>query len=311
MNNLIDYSKYKISFTSDFDKVWLQLKNARDDKSRKTVTKVYDIIDSLLSGEDVETKYHAHHPRNDTDVWDIHIEPQGRTTGDLVLLYRINNMSIELDLRLQNIVKHNNQELYKKSSPKYADRQALYKFDIIKDKYSDSQIDYCENCYNYIISDYRVFQRNKEERKKFTESLIDKYIQENSMPDSLTRDQLIEILYYIESDKKNHIFGSIQFNDGPKETGQITKFEEQQILSAFDYLGVDIIDAYVETIKDDFGDTYEDMYVVAEVNDINTLSTLNNNLSSILSAYDIQFSYTPNGYGSWGQTYDFYHYFVE
>ena len=48
MNRPIDYSKYKISFTSDFDKVWLQLKNARDDKSKETVDKVYDIIKRLM-----------------------------------------------------------------------------------------------------------------------------------------------------------------------------------------------------------------------------------------------------------------------
>ena len=45
MNKPLDYSKYKISFTSDFDKVWLQLKNARDNKSNKIVGKDYVILD--------------------------------------------------------------------------------------------------------------------------------------------------------------------------------------------------------------------------------------------------------------------------
>lgn len=310
MNNPIDYSKYRISFTSDFDKVWLQLKNARDDKNEEIVNKVYEIIDALLTGEDVETKYGAHHPRNDTDVWDIHIEPQGRTTGNLVLLYRINNMTVELDLRLQNIVKHDHGELYKKSNVKYADRQALYDFDVISNKYSKDQIDYGRNCYNYIICDYQLFQCKGEERKNLTDKHIDEYIAEHSLS-SLTRNQLVEILYYIENSRKKHIFGSLQFNDNPKETGRITHKEEQDIMSIFDSLAIDIVKAYVETITDEYGDTYEDMYVISKISDVNILNVLVSKLNKFSNISDIQFTYTPNDYGSWGQTFDFYHYFED
>lgn len=310
MNNPIDYSKYKISFTSDFEKVWLQLKNGRDAKSREIVNKVYEIIDAVLSGEDVETKYHAHHPRKDTDVWDIHIEPQGRTTGNLVLLYRINNFNIELDLRLQNIVKHDHGELHKKSDTKYADRQPLYNFDIITNKYSKEQIDYGRACYNHILSDYQLFKYEGENRKNLTNKHIDEYIELYSLPD-ITRSQLIEILYYIEAERKKHIFGSIQFDNSPKETGKITSQEEYQIMSIFDSLAVNVVNAYIDTITDEYGDTYEDMYVVSEINDVNILNTLISKLNRFSQISDIQFTYSPNGYAKWGQTFDFYHYFEE
>ena len=310
MNNPVDYSKYKISFTSDFDKVWLQLKNARDDKSKDTVNKVYEIIDALLAGEDVESKYHAHHPRKDTDVWDIHIEPQGRTTGNLVLLYRINNLSIELDLRLQNIVKHDHSELHKKSDVKYADRQPLYNFDIIANKYSKEQIDYGQACYNYIINDYQLFKCKGDDRKALTNKHIDEYIEIHSLT-NITRNQLIEILYYIEDKRKKHIFGSIQFDNSPKATGKITSQEEYQIISIFDSISINIVNAYVETITDEYEDTYEDMYVVSEIDDVDTLNILISKLNRFSQISGIQFTYSPNGNGEWGQTFDFYHYFEE
>lgn len=239
------------------------------------------------------------------------IEPQGITTGNLVLLYRINNMNIELDLRLQNIVKHDHSELYKKSASKYADRQPLYPFDVIKNKYSDEQIEYGNKCYDYIISDYKLFQCSRDARKDLTDSRIDAYIEEHPLNNLLNHNQLIEILYYIENSRNKHIFGSLQFNDEPKETGKITKSEEQRIMSIFGSLVISIVDAYVETITDEFGDTYEDMYVVAEIYNQDMLNTLNEKLTTTLSIYDIQFSYVPNGYGRWGQTYDFYHYFTD
>jgi hypothetical protein len=67
----------------------------------------------------------------------------------------------------------------------------------------------------------------------------------------------------------------------------------------------------VDTITDEYGDTYEDMYVVAEIRDQKLLARLNSELRKFSYMTDIQFSATPNGYGNWGQTYDFYHYFEE
>ncbi len=218
-------------------------------------------------------------------------------------------MTIELDLRLQNIVDHDN--LYKKSSPKYADRQALYNFNVIKNKYSDDQIEYGKNCYDYIISDYQLFQLKGDDRKYLTNKRIDEFIELNPLDGLLNRNQLIEILYYIENERKKSIFGSIHFNNEPKETGKILKSEEQHIISVFSALSIEIINAYIDTVTDEYGDTYEDMYVIAEIQDRNTLNILNQDLLNIVSLYDIQFDYSPNGYGRWGQTYDFYHYFEE
>ena len=309
MNNPIDYSKYKISSTCEFDKLWLELKSSSSEKDKLIVNKVYQIISDLLSGVDVEHEYGAYHPRNDTDVWDIHIEAHGRTTGDLILLYRINNMTIELDLRLHNITNH--KDLYKKSDSKYADRQRLDEFNVVTDKYSPIQIQYGKECYTQLLKDYRLFQLNGKDRKEFTNNFLQNYFDNYPCEEKLSFEELLEIIYYVESYRQKKIFGSINFDSDHKETGRITKRETADILDVFDSLHIEIIHAYIDVVIDDYGDRYEDLYVVAQIDTDYELYTLEESLSDLSDTTEIQFKSKPNGYGDFGQTFNFYHYFID
>lgn len=307
MSSIKDYGKYEISCTDAFEEAWAILKSAKDEYSKSIVDKTYQIIDDILSGVDVEHKYGAHH-YGDTDVWGIHIEPKGRTTGDLVLLYRINKNLIEIDLKLHNVTKHDN--YYKVSRASYADRQELKPFDLVADKFTPEQLEIAEDCYSEISKDYRVFQLTGEEKENLVDSYIEDYLYAFGDEVGLTEDDFIQMLHHMDNNKNKHIFGSYDFGSDPQQTHPITDEEINHIMGIFYEFDVVVKDAYVENITDEFGDTYIDMYVVAEINDRDTFNELNIELDDLDRLFKLQYKWHRNKYGVYGATYDFYHYFM-
>ena len=307
MNKITDYSKYRIYFTEEFDKAWSKLKSKRDSESKAMVNKTYQIIDDLLSGVDMEETYGAHHP-GDTDVWDVHITPKGRTTGDLILLYKINSQSIEIDLRLQNITNHAN--LYKLSNPNYVHRQKLYDFDIITDKFSPKQLQFAEECYSNLLKDYRIFRSNGDEKRTLVDTFLHEYFETNSTESGLTFDQFMQLIHYIENRRKKNIFSSIDIDSPTKETYPVTEAEIDYILGLFDSFDINVAEAYVERKTDEYGDTYEDFYVSIILDDETILAELHSELDYLNIIFDIEYEFVANGLGEYGRTYDFYHYFM-
>jgi len=113
-------------------------------------------------------------------------------------------------------------------------------------------------------------------------------------------------MYYVESKKNKGIFSSIMFNH--KETYPISPDEEDYILNIFNYFDIEIQDAYIQTEIDSYGDKYIDMFVIAIINDIQIIDSLEDELESLHDLFEIDYKCTEN---SSSRTYDFYHYFVE
>ena len=94
--------KYKIDFTSNFKKQYKKIK-----KQGKDLNKLYEIIEKLANGEELESKYKNHNLINDKkykECKELHIEP------DWLLIYQIKDS--ELILLLFGTGSHS--ELFKK-----------------------------------------------------------------------------------------------------------------------------------------------------------------------------------------------------
>ena len=94
--------KYKIDFTSNFKKQYKKIK-----KQGKDLNKLYEIIEKLANGEELESKYKNHNLISDKkykECKELHIEP------DWLLIYQIKDS--ELILLLFGTGSHS--ELFKK-----------------------------------------------------------------------------------------------------------------------------------------------------------------------------------------------------
>lgn len=94
--------KYKIDFTSNFKKQYKRIK-----KQGKNLDKLYEIIERLANGEELDPKYKNHNLINNKkykDCKECHIEP------DWLLIYQIKDA--ELILLLFGTGSHS--ELFKK-----------------------------------------------------------------------------------------------------------------------------------------------------------------------------------------------------
>lgn len=91
----------------------------------------------------------------------------------------------------------------------------------------------------------------------------------------------------------------------------ITDEEADYILGKFDLPGVIINDAYIETVVDRYGDTYIDMYVVADISDIQTAEKLGNELADIHTRFRITYRWHGFGFAKYGATFVFHHYFID
>lgn len=104
------------------------------------------------------------------------------------------------------------------------------------------------------------------------------------------------------------IFGS-SFSD-PQRTYPITAREERFIIELVQDYDVKIQDAYIETEVDEFGDTYESMFVSVISDDYSTIKLLESDFYELENMFGILFDCEFNGFGRCGKTYEFYHYFI-
>ena len=80
--------KYKIDFTSNFKKQYKKIK-----KQGKDLSKLYEIIEQLAKGKELEPKYKNHnliHDKRFEDCKECHIEP------DWLLVYKIKDSELIL-----------------------------------------------------------------------------------------------------------------------------------------------------------------------------------------------------------------------
>mgnify|MGYP003308683367 CR=1 FL=1 len=135
------------------------------------------------------------------------------------------------------------------------------------------------------------------------------YFDATKCSDSITWDQFIEIIYYLQSKHKKKVFGSIDFSD-IQTSSPITPHEQNYILRLFKDNDIKVHDAYVETEVDEYGDTYVTMFVEAVSDDYRELQLLESDLYALEHKFEIMFHSRMNGYGGSGRTYEFYHYFM-
>jgi len=81
-DNIIDYSKYSITATSQFCNVLSELKETGHNKEIK---KLFRIIDEIIEGVDMYEREYSRPLRNSEKMEHIHLD--GRQTGDIILLY--------------------------------------------------------------------------------------------------------------------------------------------------------------------------------------------------------------------------------
>lgn len=303
LNNVRDYSIYNITSTSQFDNVLAQLKA---DNYRKEVKKLFKIIDEIIDGLDMYEQEYARPLKGSKKIMHIHLD--GRRTGDIILLYTVNGLDVDLDLKLYNITNHKNLSL--QSSPKFTNKQQLHKFDVIANKYSPVQLEYAEQCYLDLIADYKFHQLKGQARSDYSKQYFEDYLNDVECEDPLELDEFLQIIQYFENKYHNSVFGSINFST-PQHVKPITEREESYIFSLFDYYGGYIQDAYIENEIDELGNTYEDMYVKASFESFRDMKLLENELYSLDSIFEIMFSVSLNGLGRYGRTYQFSHYFED
>lgn len=304
MNKIIDYNDYFISSTTAFDEGLAQLK---EDNMTAEIKKIFQIIDEIIEDVDMYAAENARPLKSNREV--IHVHLSSRRSGDIILLYRVNGQGISLDLRLHNITNH--EDMDKKADPKLIDRQKLHDFEVVPNKYSADQIEYAEMCFFDLISDYRFYRTQGDKRAAYTEVYLRDFYDTLECDDPLEFDEFLQIMQYLSTKHKKAIFGSIDLSRGRMRTPAITQREEQYILQLFDEYEIDIDDAYIETEVDEYGDTYESMYVESVSNNFRSTKLLESELYSLEDLFNIHFSRSKNGLGSWGNTYEFSHYFEE
>ena len=302
MNNVIDYSLYNITSTTQFDNGLAELKA---NGYSAEVKKLFRLIDEIIQNVDMTSKEKSRILDGSNKMYHIHLD--GVSTGDIVLLYKVSGKDIDLDLRLYNITDH--KDMDRVSRPKYEKRQSLHKFDVIPNKYTETQIEYAETAYFDLISDYRLYQLKGDAKRAYTEDYLHTYYEVFPYAESLSYEEFLEIIHYIESINKKSIFGSILPNK-PQHTATITDHEERYILTLIQDYGLDIKDAYIETEVDEYGDAYEYMYVKVISNDYKATRLLESELYSLDQLFGITFDSYRNGLGAYGKTYEFSHYFL-
>lgn len=303
MNNFIDYSKYNITCTPQFCDGLAQLKN---DNLSSEVAKLFRIIDEIIQGVDMYEKEYSRPLKNTKKIEHIHLD--GRKTGDIILLYTVDGKDIDLDLKLVNITDHKN--LDRVSAPKYTKKQKFNDFNVITSKFTEAQIAYVEECYLNLISDYKFHQLKGDKRKQYSESYIEDYYNNSSCEPKLSLDEFLQIISYLEAENHKSIFGSLDFSS-PQHTSPITEREEQYILNLVQDYDLEINDAYIETEVDEYGDTYESMYVEIYSDSFRNIKLFESELYSLDDIFGITFDSCINGLGTWGRTYIFSHYFEE
>lgn len=80
--------KYQIDFTTNFKKQYKKIK-----KQGKDISKLYNVIEKIANGEELESKYQNHNLFNDKkykNCKECHIEP------DWLLIYQINDHELVL-----------------------------------------------------------------------------------------------------------------------------------------------------------------------------------------------------------------------
>lgn len=301
MSNSIDYTRYNITCTSQFCDGLAQLKH---DNLSSEVAKLFRIIDEIILGVDMYEKEYARPLKNTKKIEHIHLD--GRKTGDIILLYTVDGQDIDLDLKLFNITDHKN--LNRVSAPKYTTKQKFNDFNVVVNKFSAEQIEYVEECYLNLISDPKFHQLKGDKRKQYSESYISDYYNNSSCESALSFDEFMQIISYLESENHKSIFGSLDFNS-PQHTAAITDREEQYILRLIQNYGLSINDAYIETEVDEYGDTYESMYVDIFSDNFRDIKLLESEFYSLDNIFGITFDSYINGLGRWGRTYIFSHYF--
>lgn len=297
----IDYSKYNITSTSQFDDGLAQL---RDDSHVNELKKLFRLIQEIIEGIDMYEREYSRPLKGSDKILHIHLD--GKQTGDIVFLYKVNGHDIDLDLKLYNITDHKN--LDRVSKPKFTKRQGLHDFDVVENKYTRNQLNYAEDCYLELISDYKFHQLSGSKRSEYSNKYLQDYFNNVECEDVITFDEFLEMIQYFESRHKKSIFGSLNFSNS-QHTSAITDREERYIMQIFnDYL-VNILDVYIETEVDEYGDTYEYMYVKASFEDFREMKLLESELYSLDSLFSIIFEIRRNGLGRYGRTYQFSHYF--
>lgn len=300
MNN-IDYNDYSINCTLQFCDGLAQLK--RENKN-KEVDKLFKIIDEIINDVDMYQQEYSRQLKGSKKIEHIHLD--GRRTGDIILLYTVTGKSIDLDLKLYNITDHKN--LSKVSAPKYTNRQKFDKFNVIENKFSATQIEYVEECYLNLISDYNFNTISQSSREQYAEDYIKNYLEDFECSPSLSYDEFLQILHYIEDKNHRNIFGALEFNP-PQHTSPITEREELYILNLIQSYDVEIDDAYIETEIDEYGDTYESMYVQVNASDRREIKLLESELYTLDKLFGITFEIYLNDLGIWSRTFKFSHYF--
>ena len=237
----------------------------------------------------------------------MHIHLDGRRTGDILLLYKVDGCDIDLDLRLYNITDHTN--LDRTSNSKYVNRQSLHSFDVILNKFTPNQISYAEECYLGLISDYEFHQKSGQDRKDYSEQYLKDYFESVFCSDELSFEDFLQIIDYLENKYKRKIYGSLDFSRS-QHTLPITEREEKYILEVIQDYGADIIDAYIETEVDEYGDSYEYMYVITCLPDRASVQLLEDELYSLEPLFKITVEVSNNDSGRYGRTYMFSHYFA-
>lgn len=299
--NDIDYTKYSITSTSQFDGGLSQLKDAN---LNNEVKKLFRCIDEIIEDIDMYEKEYARPLRNSNKM--IHIHLDGRKTGDIILIYKVDGHDIDLDLKLYNITNH--KDLDRVSNPKFTNRQLLHEFNVIENKFSQVQLDYVEECYLDLVSDYKFHKLKGESKSEYSKRFLQDYFNNTECADSLGFNEFKQILHYFEKQHNRSIEGSINLSN-PVRTSPITEREENYIMTVFDDYDVDVVDAYIETEVDEYGDTYEYMYVSVASDNFREIKLLESDLYSINSLFEIEFSSKRNGLGTYGRIYEFVHYF--
>lgn len=301
MSNIIDYSKYNITSTSQFESGLAKL---RDEGCKAEIDKIFQLIDQLIQGVDTNKTMYARPLKDRAKMMHIHLD--GRVTGNIILLYKVDGHDIELDLRLYNITDHKN--LDRLSSNKFAKQQALHDFDVVPNKFDEHYLNVAEECYLDLISDYKFHQLKGEARKAYTNEYLRLYYDALNCQDDLSFDAFLQIIYYFENEHHKSIFGSLDFSE-PQHTISISEREERYILNMIQDYNLQIHDAYIETEVDEYGDSYETMYIVILSNDFRATKMFENELYSLNKLFGISFECSSNGLGNYGKTYELYHYF--
>lgn len=300
----IDYSKYFIQATPQFEKGLMELKQKG---FKKEIDKLFRVIEEIVEGADMYKQEYARPLKTNTKM--MHIPLDGRKTGNIILLYRVNGTGIEIDLQLHNITDHKN--LTRQSKRNSFDTMNLQKFDVIMHKYSQVQRDYVEECYMNLIAEPRFHQIDQVVRSDYVNKYLEDYYNKFSCEDPLTLDQFYEIMYYFQDKYQKPIFGASGFNSISDHALTISEYEEKAILNMFSRYSIYIDDAYVESEVDEYEATYQQMYVEATATDFRDFWLLEFDLYSLKRMFDLVFESRRNGLGRYGKTYVFYHHFVE